>query len=195
VVWALWLHHLVLSDRDTTRELAAQFHGAAERDDDEEAQCRAHVSHAITAYWQGDFKARTRAESRARYRSEMSLKVPQYGDHNGPYGYIYEAMALWFQGRPDQARVWLEKGVVVARETNYAFTIAASLSFATQLEQLCRDAAATEALAERTIAYCQEQGFPLYLGAALAHRGWARAIRGTSHGASRILRPASDCIA
>jgi adenylate cyclase len=180
VVWALWLHHLVLADRDTTRELAAQFQGAAERDDDDEALCRAHVSHAITAYWQGDFE-RTRshaAESRARYRPEMNHKVPHYGDHTGPYGYIYEGMALWFQGRPDQARVWMEKGVAVARETNYAFTIAAALSFTTQLEQLCRDAAATEALAERQIAYCQEQGFPLYLGAALAHRGWARAVQG-----------------
>jgi class 3 adenylate cyclase/predicted ATPase len=180
VVWALWLHHLVLSDRDTTRELAAQFHSAAERDDDAEAQCRAHTTNAITTYWQGEFE-RTRqhaAEGRARYRPEMRLAVPHYGDHSGPYGYIYEAMSLWFQGRPDQARLWIEKGLAVAREANYAFTIAAALSFATQLEQLCRDAAATEALAERTITYCQEQGFPLYLAAALAHRGWARATRG-----------------
>lgn len=180
VVWALWLHHLVLSDRDTTRELAAQFHAAAERGDDAEALCRANVTNAITTYWQGEFE-RTRqhaAEARARYRPEMHLKVPQYGDDSGPYGYIYEAMSLWFQGRPDQARVWIRKGLALAHETHYAFTIAAALSFATQLEQLCRDAAATEALAERTISYCQEQGFPLYLGAALAHRGWARATQG-----------------
>jgi adenylate cyclase len=180
VVWALWLHHLVLADRETTRDLAAQFHDAALRSGDEEALCRAHCTHAITTYWQGEFEATRRhaAEVRARHRPEMRLKVPQYGDDAGAYGYIYEGMALWFQGRPDQAQRWVEKGLAVAREANYAFTIAAALSFSTQLEQLCRDAAATEALAERTIAYCQEQGFPLYLAAALAHRGWARATQG-----------------
>src|SRR5262249_53299889 len=73
VVWALWLHHLVLADRDTTRELAAQFHAAAYRDDDPEAQCRAHITDAITAYWQGDFESARRhaAEARTRYRPEM----------------------------------------------------------------------------------------------------------------------------
>jgi predicted ATPase len=179
VVWALWLHHLVLADRDVTRLLAEQFETAADGADDE-AQCRAQVTHAITSYWQGEFE-RTRgyaAESRARYHPAMRRTLPLYGDDMGPYGYIYEGMALWFQGRPDQARPWVEKGLAVARESRYAFSIAAALSFATQLEQLGRDAAATEALAERAIAYCQEQGFPLYLAAALAHRGWARAMQG-----------------
>jgi len=180
VVWGLWLHHLVLADREKTGALAAQFHDAAERSGDDEARCRAHITNAITSYWQGDFALARRhaAAGRACYRSEMRHKVSQYGDDPGPYGYIYEAMPHWFQGRPDQARDWMQRGLAVARETRYAFTLAAALSFATQLEQLRRDAVATETLAERAIAYCQEQGFPLYLGAALAHRGWARATQG-----------------
>jgi len=180
VVWALWLHHLVLADRDRTRALATQFHAAASTADDEEARCRADITNAITSYWQGDFeRARQLASrSRARYRAEMRGAVALYGDDPGAYGFIYEGMPLWFQGHPDQARSWLEKGLAVARETNYAFTIAAAHSFATQLEQLCRDAARTEMLAQRGIAYCQEQGFPTYLGIAFAHRGWARATQG-----------------
>jgi hypothetical protein len=192
VVWALWLYHLVLSDRDTTRELAAQFQDAAERDDDDEARCRAHITNAITTYWQGDFE-RTRqhaAEARACYRSEMRLKVPQYGDDSGPYGHIYEAMALWFQGRPDHARLWIEKGLAVARETNYAFTIAAALSFATQPSSSagCRGDRGAGRAHDRLLS---RAGLPPT--AQRSHRGSAPR-RGTPHGA-RDLVTASRSIA
>lgn len=180
VIWALWLHHLVLAHREQAPALAARFRAAAIGAGDDEPSCRAWMTDAITAYWQGDFAEARRcaSEGRALYRPEMDFQIPLYGDGPGPYGYVYEAMALWFEGRPDQARGWMEKAMTIAHQVNYAFTIAATLSFATQLEQLCRDAPATEALAERTIAYCQEQGFPLYLAAAYAHRGWARTLRG-----------------
>ena len=180
IVAGVWLHHLALADRDTAPYLARQFRAFAEESQDEESLCRAAVTDAITAYWQGDFAAARRhtADGRARYRAEMNAMMALYGDGPAAYIDIYEAMALWFQGQPTQARLHMARGRAVAREVDYAFTIAASLSFATQLEQLSGDAAATEALAEETIAYCQEQGFPLYLAAATAHRGWARVMQG-----------------
>jgi hypothetical protein len=75
------------------------------------------MTDAITSYWHGEF-ARARqhaADSRARYRREMLGTVPLYGDDPGAYGYIYEGMSLWFQGRPDRARSWVDKGLEVAR--------------------------------------------------------------------------------
>ena len=180
IVAGVWLHQLVLADRDTAPYLARQFRAFAEESQDEESLCRAAVMDTIMAYWEGDFAGARRhaADARARYRPEMNAVVALYGDGPGPYPDIYEAMALWFQGQPSQARMHMARGRALAREVNYAFTIAASLSFATQLEQLSGNAAATEALAGETIAYCEEQGFPLYLAAARAHRGWARVMQG-----------------
>jgi class 3 adenylate cyclase/tetratricopeptide (TPR) repeat protein len=180
IVHGVWLHHLVLADRDAAPYLTRQFRAFAEESQDEDALCRAAVMDTIMAYWGGDFSGARRhaADARARYRPEMNSVIALYGDGPGPYGEIYEAMALWFQGQPTRARVHMARGRTMAREVNFAFTIAASLSFATQLEQLSGDAAATEALAEETIAYCEQQGFPHYLAAAMAHRGWARVMQG-----------------
>jgi predicted ATPase/class 3 adenylate cyclase/DNA-binding winged helix-turn-helix (wHTH) protein len=90
----------------------------------------------------------------------------------------YLALVLWHRGYPDQARRQSAATLALAHERTLPFSQAGAYSFATQLQQCCRDVAMACTQATATIAFCQQYGFAQYLGIAQVTYGWTLAAQG-----------------
>jgi predicted ATPase len=87
-------------------------------------------------------------------------------------------MVLWLLGYPEQARRRSQQALELAREPLHPFSLAYALMHATQCHWLRREAQATRAQAEATLAVATTQGFPLWEAGARIVRGWALAEQG-----------------
>ena len=90
----------------------------------------------------------------------------------------YLSWGLWFLGYPDQALATSHKALALAQELSHSFGEAIALIFAAGLHQFRGDGHTAQELAEKAIALCQEQGFPVWLAFGLITRGWALAGQG-----------------
>jgi class 3 adenylate cyclase/predicted ATPase len=189
-LFGLWLFHLVRSDRQETRDLAERLFAFADRGGDDSMLMQAHLANALTSFYEGRHEnARAHAvEVQRRYSVEAHrAHLAVYGDDPGVYGYVYEALPLWFLGFSDQALARMMKARSLAEEVQHPFTIAGAQAFLTQIRQLRCEVEATAEAAAETIAQSQEQGFPLFVGVGIVHLGWAQ-MRGGDDGAAARIR-------
>jgi class 3 adenylate cyclase/predicted ATPase len=187
VLYNVWVFHLVRAEAATPR-LARDLLTLAEETDPGRFLTWAHVASSISAYWAGDWAAaREHAEaSRLHYRHDPGT-LSLFGDDPGAYGFLYQGLPLWFEGRVESAAALMDRALETAEEIGYAFTSTGIRAFRAQIGHLRRrpDLAGPEA--EATVTVSMAQGFPLFLGTGLAHAGWVAIQEGRlDEGAAQV---------
>ena len=155
-------------------------------------QVVAHMELGGTAYTLGDptlarkhFQQADVLYNPRQHRSHIA----RFGVDVGLFSRSWETHFLWHRGYPDRARAKAEETLNLARELSHPFTQAITLAYMTMLNQFRRDVVEIDRLAQATITYTTEHGFPYYLAWAEVLRGWSVAVRGASEeGIAKIRR-------
>jgi class 3 adenylate cyclase/DNA-binding SARP family transcriptional activator/predicted ATPase len=99
---------------------------------------------------------------------------------------IYEALALWHLGYPDQSLRRMRVAVDLAEELSYPFTLVFASCFAAILHQLRREPTQVRERTEVVMRISSERGFVSYSALGTSLHGWARVESGEDEGIAQL---------
>jgi tetratricopeptide (TPR) repeat protein len=193
VLRGLQLFYLVRGGLHTARELSEQMLRVAQGQNDRALQVEAHLALGETLLFLGEqVSARENLEQGwALYDVQLHRFEDWPGSHPAHQCLIWEAMALWALGYPDQALHRSREWLTLAQELAHPYSLAMAHIQAAPLHQLRREPQAALKQAEAGMTLATEQGFPafvawgtFYRGAALAALG--RDSEGVSEGVAQM---------
>jgi DNA-binding winged helix-turn-helix (wHTH) protein/predicted ATPase len=175
-LWGLWTFRILRAELEPALEIAREFVRLPERLSYPGMAMRGDWALGITFTHSGDF-------ARAVVHLEKALVLYEPDQHRDDaflYGLnpastvrCFEAWALWFIGRPNQAVVRVHEAVAIARDLSEPHGLAHALSFASVMHQLCREPDAALEYANATIEVSREHGLALYHAMGEVVRAWA----------------------
>jgi tetratricopeptide (TPR) repeat protein len=183
VTWGLWHHYQTSGQLVTSRALADELVGLAERQSDTGFLLQAHhaawSSHGVLSELD---LCRDHAEKGiALYNVDAHRHhAALYGGHDpGVCARNHAAMALWLLGYPEQAVKRVNEAVSLADTLDHSYILIHALSWSAELHQFLGEASLAKEHAEAVIKVCAEQKFaPTHWERALVLRGWALAAEG-----------------
>jgi adenylate cyclase len=120
---------------------------------------------------------------RERVQTEaVQFRSDTYGVHPIYAAFAQGSVALWFHGRPDQARAYAEQGLAHAEKSGQPFEIASGLSYLALIHLLSRNTDAVAALAARAVAVAREHDLAFFLPRSRFLGGAARVEHGDVEG-------------
>jgi predicted ATPase len=180
-VFDLWTWNFLRPPLGEAQALAEQLISAAENVDKPVYKVLGHEALGFTLFAQGKFTA-------AHARLERSISMcedsdePAYLDLSAQdprvHVRLYDGMALWFLGYPDQALRSCQEARLYADKSQYPFSGAMARTISLRVHQLRGEAAAVAGQANAAIAFCEDHEFVHYLAMAMVLRGWAIARQG-----------------
>jgi predicted ATPase/class 3 adenylate cyclase len=180
-VFGLWTWNFVHPSLNEAQVLAEQLLRTAENVRNPVYEVLAHEALGFTLFAQGRFTA-SHAElqrsismcedSAAATYLDLSAQDPRV------HVRLYDGMALWFLGCPDQALQTCAEARRHADASQHPFSEAMARTISLRVHQLRGEAAAIAAQVNAAIALCEEHEFVHYLAMALILRGWANAQQG-----------------
>jgi predicted ATPase len=180
-LWGYWYAHMARGQLPRARELAEEFLGLAQQQQDPLLLAVGHRMVGNIAWWQGE-PVQTQAHCRQGLTfydpAQHGARAWSYGQDSEVFCGINMAQALWMLGYPDQALQGMEETLALARRLAHPFSLAAALHFSAHLHQLRREPQAARVQAEAALALCTEQGFGAYGAWGLLPWGWALAQQG-----------------
>jgi class 3 adenylate cyclase/predicted ATPase len=195
VLFGLWAYYVVRGDLNTARDLCEQIlrlvHGA----EDSGILLEAHVVFGVTLYFIGDLPAaRQHLESATTLYDPAQHRVHAliFGQEPGMASNIYLAKTLAVMGDAAGAERHRVAAATIARETDHHHTSAFCMVYETVVKHLARDTDATIAIADRTIALSDEQGFPIWKAGAQVLKGFALTERGELTTGIALMRTGID---
>src|SRR6266852_648904 len=180
-VFGLWTWNFVRAALGEAQALADHLVNTAENVDDSVYKVLAHEALGFTLFARGKFAAAHAALERSLGMCEDS-KAAAYLDLSAQdprvHVRVYDGMALWFLGYPDQALRICAEARRYADTSQHPFSEAMARTISLRVHQLRGEAAVVARQANAAIALCEERGFVHYLAMALILRGWASAQQG-----------------
>jgi class 3 adenylate cyclase/tetratricopeptide (TPR) repeat protein len=180
-VFGLWTWNFLRAALGEAQTLAEHLVNTAENVDDSVFKVLAHEALGFTLFARGKFDAAHAALEHSIGMCEDS-KAPAYLDLSAQdprvHVRLYDGMALWFLGYPDQALRICAEARRYADTSQHPFTEAMARTISLRVHQLRGEAAVVAGQADTAIALCEERGFVHYLAMALILRGWASAQQG-----------------
>ena len=181
VLWGLWAFYEVRSQYATAREIGEQLVHLAEQAGDPVLLTGAHFALGNTLFLQGELQA-----AQAHFEQVAEVYDPAqhralailYGQDPGVTARSWSAAALWLQGHPDQAVERSQEAVALAQRLDHPFSQGYALYCASWVHQMLRDAEASRARAEASIAISGQHGFPFWVAYSTIQHGWALAALG-----------------
>jgi class 3 adenylate cyclase/predicted ATPase len=180
-VFGLWTWNFPRASLREAQALAEHLLKTAASIDNSVCKVLAHEALGFTLFAQGRFAA-AQAElersislcedSEAAAYLELSAQDPRV------HVRLYDGLALWFLGFPDQALRLCADARRYADASHYPFSEAMARTISLRVHQLRGEAAVVASQANAAIALCEEHEFVHYLAMALILRGWARAQQG-----------------
>jgi predicted ATPase len=180
-VFGLWTWNFVHAALGEAQALAEHLLNTAENVDDSVYKVLAHEALGFTLFAQGKFAAAHTElqrsislceDSKAAAYLELSAQDPRV------HVRLYDGMALWMLGFPDQALRLCAEARRYANASQHPFSQAMARTISLRVHQLRGEAAVVAGQADAAIALCEEHEFVHYLAMALMLRGWARAQQG-----------------
>lgn len=164
-----------------SHELGEELLTLAQSAQDPTYLSRAHMMHAETLDSLGEF-----AQSLEHCRQGIAVYDPRrchshiflYGNDTGVGCKIYESLALWHLGYPDQALRSIRETLALAHELAHPFTLVFALHCTARLHKLCREVGAVQEHVEALLRIATERGFGLYQAWGTILRGWVLAEGG-----------------
>jgi DNA-binding winged helix-turn-helix (wHTH) protein/predicted ATPase len=92
--------------------------------------------------------------------------------------HISTGLVLWLLGYPDQAVIYMDRTLALARELGAPLIYVSALSHAAALHQFRRDVPLAKARAATAMELATEGGFSLWAAHAMVLHGWALAMQG-----------------
>jgi len=180
-VFGLWTWNFLRAALGEAQTLAEHLVNTAENADDSVFKVLAHEALGFTLFARGKFAAAHAALERSLGMCEDS-KAAAYLDLSAQdprvHVRVYDGMALWFLGYPDQALRICAEARRYADTSQHPFSEAMARTISLRVHQLRGEAAVVARQANAAIALCEERGFVHYLAMALILRGWASAQQG-----------------
>jgi class 3 adenylate cyclase/predicted ATPase len=180
-VFGLWSWNFIRAALDEAHALAEDLVNTAENVDDSLFKVLAHEALGFTLFARGKFAAAHAALQRSIRMCEDS-KAAAYLDLSAQdprvHVRLYDGMALWLLGYPDQALRICAEARVYADTSQHPFSEAMSRTISLRVHQFRGEAAIVARQADAAITLCEEHGFVHYLAMALILRGWASAQQG-----------------
>jgi class 3 adenylate cyclase/predicted ATPase len=180
-VFGLWTWNFLRAELGEAQILAERLVNTAENADDSVFKVLAYEALGFTLFARGEFAAAHAALERSIGICEDS-KAAAYLDLSGQdprvHVRLYDGIALWFLGYPDQALRLCAEARHYVDTSQHPFTEAMARTISLRVHQLRGEAAVITGKADTAIALCEERGFVHYLAMALVLRGWASAQLG-----------------
>ncbi|HKF09729.1 MAG TPA: adenylate/guanylate cyclase domain-containing protein [Xanthobacteraceae bacterium] len=180
-VFGLWTWNFLRAPLGEAQNLAEQLVNTAENADDSVFKVLAHEALGFTLFARGKFAAAHAALERSISMCEDS-KAAVYLDLSAQdprvHVRLYDGMALWFLGYPDQALRICAEARRYADTSQHPFSEAMARTISLRVHQFRGEAAIVARQADAAITLCEEHGFVHYLAMALILRGWATAQQG-----------------
>jgi len=180
-VFGLWTWNFVRASLGEAQNLAEHLVDIAESTDDSVYKVLAHEALGFTLFAHGKFAAAHSALERSIGMCEDS-KAVTYIDRSAQdprvHVRLYDGMALWFLGYPDQALRMCAEAHRYADASQHPFSEAMARTISLRVYQLRGEAAEVATQANAAIAFGEEHEFAHYRAMALILRGWASAQQG-----------------
>jgi class 3 adenylate cyclase/tetratricopeptide (TPR) repeat protein len=180
-VFGLWTWHFLRAALGEAQALAEHLVNTAENADDSVFKVLALEASGFTLFARGKFTAAHAVLKRSISMCEDS-KAAAYLDLSAQdprvHVRLYDGMALWLLGYPDQALRICAEARRYADASQHPFSEAMARTISLRVHQFRGEAAVVEREANAAIALCEEHGFVHYLAMALILRGWASAQQG-----------------
>ena len=180
-VFGLWTWNFLRAALGEAQALAEHLVNTAENVDDSVYKVLAHEALGFTLFARGKFAAAHAALERSISMCEDS-KAAAYLDLSAQdprvHVRLYDGMALWLLGYPDQALRICAEARRYADTSQHPFSEAMARTISLRVHQFRGEAAVVARQADAAIALCEEHEFVHYLAMALILRGWASAQQG-----------------
>lgn len=183
VLFGLWGYSLVRAEIKNALALGEQLASLAESLGDDGLIVEACRALGAIWYFTGDLpRARQWLERGAKIydRERHAAHAAVFGQDPGVTALSYLAVALALMGEPELARQRNDEALQLAEAIGHPYTTAFAWYFAGTLYHRLDEPEAVMHWAERTIALCDEHGFPLWRSGAVILRGWARGRQGSA---------------
>ena len=180
-IWGTWVYDLVRGKLRSARQHARIMLDMAQAAGSDAMLVEAWWTLGDSYFWLGELAQAQRClrEACAIYDVQRhGVNALMYGQDPGVAAECYLAYCLWLQGWPDQSNAALRRARALADERNHLFSTAWALAFEHALHASRREPLAALAAADRTLAFCTEQGTPFWIAAAQVVRGWAATLLG-----------------
>jgi len=180
-VFGLWTWNFLRASLGEAQALAEHLLNIAQDADDSAYKVLAHQALGFTLFAQGKLAAAHAAlehsismceDGKAAAYLDLSAQDPRV------HVRLYDGMALWLLGYPDQAVRICGEAHRYADASRHPFSKAMSLTISLRVHQFRGEAAIIARQANAAVALCEEHGFVHYLAMALILRGWAIAQQG-----------------
>jgi len=177
----LWTWNFLRASLGESQALAEHLLNIAENADDSAYKVLAHQALGFTLFAQGNPAAAHAAlehsirmceDGKAAAYLDLSAQDPRV------HVRLYDGMALWLLGYPDQALRICAEAHCYADASRHPFSKAMALTISLRVHQFRGEAAIIARQANAAVALCEEHGFVHYLAMALILRGWAIAQQG-----------------
>jgi class 3 adenylate cyclase/tetratricopeptide (TPR) repeat protein len=179
--FGLWTWNFVHATLGEAQAIAEHLVTTAENVEDSVYKVLAHEALGFTLFAHGKFAAAHATLGRSISMCEDS-KAATYLDLSAQdprvHVRLYDGMALWFLGYPEQALRICAEARGYADTSQHPFSEAMARTISLRVHQFRGDAAAVAGQANAAIALCKEHEFAHYLAMALISRGWASAQQG-----------------
>ena len=180
-VFGLWTWNFLRASLGEAQALAEHLLNIAENADDSAYKVLAHQALGFTLFAQGKLAAAHAAlehsismceDGKAAAYLDLSAQDPRV------HVRLYDGMALWLLGYPDQAVRICAEAHRYADASRHPFSKAMALTISLRVHQFRGEAAVIARQANAAVALCEEHEFVHYLAMALILRGWAIAQQG-----------------
>jgi predicted ATPase len=118
--------------------------------------------------------------------SQHRLHLARFGNDGEVGCRVYEALALWHLGYPDQSLQRMRVALDLAEELAHPFTFVFASCFAAILYQLCREPCRVRERTQVVIRVSAERGFALYSAMGTSLHGWALVEGGKDEGIAQL---------
>ena len=180
-VFGLWTWNFLRASLGEAQALAEQLLSTAENIDDSVRKVLAHEALGFTLFAHGKFAAAHAELERSISMCEDSAAAA-YLDLSAQdprvHVRLYDGMALWFLGYPDQALRICAEARRYADASQHPFSEAIARAISLRVHQFRGEAVIVAGQVNAAIALCEEHEFGHYLAMALILRGWASAQQG-----------------
>jgi predicted ATPase len=180
-VFGLWTWNFVRASLGEAQNLAEHLVNTAESADDSVYKVLAHEALGFTLFAHGKFAAAHSALERSIGMcedSEAGMYLDRSAQDPRVHVRLYDGMALWFLGYPDQALRMCAEAHRYADASQHPFSEAMARTISLRVYQLRGEAAVVATQANAAISFGEEHEFAHYRAMALILRGWASAQQG-----------------
>jgi len=173
LIYGQWAFHFLRSEHKLALSLAEQLERIGETRNDVAVQLQGRRAQGVTRCYLGEFVVARTFLEQCHGLGEPAHRAIGAGLSSDPYAMMLAQLAvtLTHLGYIDQGRVRLNEAISEARRLRQALTLPNVLYRGTWIESIIRSAKIQQ-YAEEGLALSTEHGFPLFLGWAIAARGW-----------------------